>query len=88
MVQPTTCLLATGRPALSLQAALRQALASPSGGMVFFPRGTYRLSQPLYANASGIVLRGAGRDRTRLVFTRSLSQVYGAQWGVNKCTGC
>jgi hypothetical protein len=55
--------------------------------VIFFPAGTYLLSQPLYANASNIVLRGAGSNKTRLVFTRSLSQVYGVQWGVDKCTG-
>ncbi|KAI3429764.1 hypothetical protein D9Q98_010077 [Chlorella vulgaris] len=70
-----------------VQVALRHALASRAGGVVFFPAGTYLLSQPLYANASNIVLRGAGSNKTRLVFTRSLSQVYGVQWGVDKCTG-
>lgn len=54
---------------------------------MFFPAGTFRLSKPLYANASNVAIRGAGRDSTKLVFTKSLAEVYGAQWGVDKCTG-
>lgn len=60
---------------------------SRGGGVLYFPAGTYVLSKPLYVNASNTVVRGAGREATRLLFTRSLSQVYGVQWGVDNCTG-
>ena len=42
---------------------------------------------PLARGFCAIVLRGAGRDATRLVFTKSLSEVFGVQWGVDNCTG-
>ncbi|KAL4433832.1 hypothetical protein ABPG75_000273 [Micractinium tetrahymenae] len=71
----------------AVQAALKAVLKSSGGSVLYFPAGTYRLSKPLYANASNIVIRGAGREETRLVFTRSLSQVYGVQWGIDNCTG-
>lgn len=74
-------------PACRPQAALQAVLKSSSGGVLYFPAGTYVLSRPLFANASNIVVRGAGREATRLLFTRSLSQVYGIQWGVDNCTG-
>ncbi|KAL4418712.1 hypothetical protein ABPG77_000345 [Micractinium sp. CCAP 211/92] len=71
----------------AVQAALKAVLGSRGGGVLYFPAGTYVLSKPLYVNASNIVVRGAGREATRLLFTRSLSQVYGVQWGVDNCTG-
>lgn len=67
------------------QAALRRAINN-QGGVVYFPRGTYLLSKPLYANVSNIVIRGAGRLKTRIIFTKSLAQIY-TQWGVDACTG-
>ena len=46
------------------------------GGVVLVPRGTYRLSSPVFMHWSNVVLRGAGRDATVLHFTRPLDDGY------------
>jgi hypothetical protein len=48
------------------------------GAVVFFPEGLYRLDGTLAAHASGVVVRGAGADKTRLYFTRSEGLTDGA----------
>ncbi|EDY82107.1 hypothetical protein VDG1235_1727 [Verrucomicrobiia bacterium DG1235] len=58
----------------AIQAAI-DAASQNGGGIVFLPTGTYRLSLPadadtcLHIDASNIVLRGAGADRTYLFNT-------------------
>ena len=55
-------------------AAAQKALddASTMGGaVVFFPEGLYRFDGILAAHASGVVVRGAGAEKTRLYFTAS-----------------
>ncbi|MBI5369196.1 MAG: hypothetical protein HZA54_19320 [Planctomycetes bacterium] len=54
----------------ALQAAL-DAAARARGGIVFLPEGTYRCDGLLQVAHSGILLRGAGPEKTRLRFTRS-----------------
>lgn len=55
--------------------AFQQALArlGADGGVVEIPPGTFYLSDSLRLSSRQL-LRGAGSDRTRLVFTRSLNQ--------------
>ncbi len=54
-----------------INAALR------GGGAVQLEAGDYRCDGVIRLNRSGVVLRGAGQSATRLVFTRSLKQVFG-----------
>lgn len=51
----------------AVQAAVAEA-AARGGGAVLLPGGTFLLAKPLVIRDSGIVLRGAGRDRTRIRF--------------------
>ena len=53
----------------AVQAAIDAASAA-GGGIVSLPAGDFRLDDRLYIRASGVVLRGAGADQTRLQFTR------------------
>lgn len=63
-----------------IQAAIDSACAKPGGGAVFIPAGLYRLSFPAGGQAalsiacSNVVLRGAGRNLSRLL----LADVAGA----------
>ena len=63
-----------GRPddgkddAPAIEAACR-AVAAKGGGAVVLAAGTYRLDRPVTIRADGVVLRGAGRDKTRILFT-------------------
>lgn len=64
----------TGDCTLRIQQAIDRVAALPAGkdgfrGAVCLCAGTFRISAPLRIPASGIVLRGAGRDRTRLLKT-------------------
>ncbi|TWT99463.1 hypothetical protein Pla108_04020 [Botrimarina colliarenosi] len=85
-----------GDDTASIQAAINQVAALPLGsdgfrGAVMLGPGTYEISGQLKINASGIVLRGAGRDAggTLLVATgttqRELIQIAGA--GSQSTTG-
>jgi len=47
------------------------------GGAVTVPAGHYHLRDPLWVWASGVVIRGAGQDRTVLEFTRPLVESVG-----------
>ncbi|MCE5238818.1 hypothetical protein LLH23_10045 [bacterium] len=55
----------------ALQAAC-DAAAQAGGGAVVLGAGTYQLDMPVTIRGDGVVIRGAGRDRTRLVFRYGL----------------
>lgn len=59
----------------AIQAAIINA-ALRGGGAVQLEAGDYRCDGVIRLNRSGVVLRGAGQSATRLVFTRSLKQVF------------
>jgi len=46
------------------------------GGTIVVPPGTYRLDSPIWIHWSNVVLKGSGRDRTILHFTRPLEESY------------
>ncbi|WP_432943964.1 glycosyl hydrolase family 28-related protein [Kribbella sp. CA-253562] len=46
------------------------------GGTILVPPGVYRLDSPIWMHWSNVVLKGSGRDRTILHFTRPLEQSY------------
>ncbi len=46
------------------------------GGTVVVPPGVYRLDSPIWIHWSNVVLKGSGRDRTILHFTRPLEESY------------
>lgn len=52
------------------------AVGASGGGTVFVPPGEYLLTGVVWVHDSGVVLRGAGRDRTTLRFDRSLTDCY------------
>lgn len=54
----------------AIQAAL-DAARDAGGGVVLLPPGTMRVDGRLRITGEGVVLRGAGVDRTRLAFTRT-----------------
>jgi hypothetical protein len=54
---------------VAIQAAIDAAEAA-GGGIVWVPAGLYRCDGLLVVQADGVVLRGAGRDQSRLTFTR------------------
>lgn len=54
----------------AIQAAV-QAAGTAGGGIVYLPAGLYRCDDLITVNASGVVIRGAGPDLTRIYFTRS-----------------
>ncbi|MER8071457.1 glycosyl hydrolase family 28-related protein [Streptomyces sp. NPDC094034] len=70
--------------------AINRALAAAAergGGTVSIPPGTYRIDDVIRIAHSGVVLRGAGSDRTKLYATRSLTEVigpYGSRYGGDK----
>lgn len=43
-------------------------VAAAGGGAVLIPEGEFFLDRPVVVRGSGVVLRGAGRERTRLLF--------------------
>ena len=51
------------------------AAAEKNGGVVLFGEGTYILTRKILISRDGVVLRGAGRNRTRIVFELPESQV-------------
>jgi len=53
----------------AIQAAIDAASLAPSGGIVRFDAGTYRVDGRLRVERSGVVLRGEGPEATRLHFT-------------------
>ena len=69
-----TTVCATLNPGASA-AQINSAIAScPSGQVIFLNQGTYNLSSGLdFHNKNGVTLRGAGPDKTRLVFSGSFN---------------
>jgi len=53
-----------------------EAVGRAGGGTVLVPPGRYFLSGVLWMHHSGVVLRGAGRDRTTLFFDQPLETCY------------
>ncbi len=60
--------------------AFAKALASVSKGAIEVPPGRYRITKPLVLQKSGVVLRGAGPDRSVLFFPVPLNDVV-PNWG-------
>lgn len=57
----------------ALAAACAQ-VGAAGGGAVLLGPGTYHLDQPVTIRHSGVVIRGAGRERTRIVFRYALPE--------------
>jgi len=55
----------------ALQAAV-DAAAAAGGGAVTLGAGTYQLDMPVTIRGNGVVIRGAGRDQTKLMFRYAL----------------
>lgn len=58
-------------PGQDISALLEQAAAqvgAAGGGAILLPEGTFNLNSPVYISANNVVLRGAGADKTRLLF--------------------
>jgi hypothetical protein len=55
--------------------AFKRAIAGTQDGALFVPEGNYRLSDILWIEKPNLVLRGAGRDKTVLQFTRELEDI-------------
>jgi hypothetical protein len=68
VVGPETFAHLAGRDiAPLLNDAVRRA-AAQGGGIVAVPPGTFLIESPVIIRGSGVVIRGAGRDRTRFVY--------------------
>ena len=57
--------------------AFLRAIAAVERGAILVPAGRYRLTTVLRLERSGVVLRGAGRDRTVLFFPQPLYEIVG-----------
>lgn len=57
--------------------AFIKAIASVKSGAILIPAGRYKITRVIQIKTSNIVLRGAGQERTTLVFPKSLSEIYG-----------
>jgi hypothetical protein len=57
--------------------ALENALRSIEGGVLSIPEGTYVITRKIQISKGNLVLRGAGRGRTVLLFPHSFTDVYG-----------
>ena len=56
---------------------LRKAIAAcPANATLFIPAGTYVLSDTLIIKKSGVCIRGAGTDKTVLVFKQGIEELY------------
>ncbi|UXY20600.1 glycoside hydrolase family 55 protein [Streptomyces cynarae] len=70
--------------------AINRAIADAGragGGTVTIPPGTFRLDGLIHIGYDGVVLRGAGSDRTTLYATKNLTEligVYGSRYGGTK----
>lgn len=47
-----------------------------SPGAIYLPEGTYRISERIVIKKPYLVIRGAGRDKTKIAFTRGIWAVY------------
>ncbi len=57
-------------------AAFRKAVAATENGAIFIPAGRYVLTDTVRIEKSGLVLRGAGPEKTVLVIPKSLQQIH------------
>lgn len=58
-------------PSQDISALLEQAAAevgAAGGGAILLPEGTFHIDSPVFISANNVVLRGAGADKTRLLF--------------------
>ncbi len=53
----------------AIEKAARACWDKKKGGVVSLPEGTLHLKRPVFIRWPGVVLRGAGRDKTRIEFT-------------------
>lgn len=71
---------ATGDGETDDTAAFAKALASVKKGAIEVPPGRYRITKPLVIGKSGIVLRGAGTEKSILFFPTPLNDIV-PNWG-------
>ena len=57
--------------------AFQAAIAATNNGVIFIPAGQYNINDILEINKPNIVLRGAGQNKTTLVFRNSLERLLG-----------
>ncbi len=55
--------------------AFKDAINATQSGAIFIPAGRYKITDFIYIKKSGIVLRGAGPDKTVLWFPKSLNEI-------------
>ncbi|EFN59697.1 hypothetical protein CHLNCDRAFT_133242 [Chlorella variabilis] len=65
------------------EAVVDAANASPGGGVILLPAGTYILKEPLVVNRSGVVFRGEGRGATTIRIPLSLSDIFNGTWYID-----
>ena len=58
----------SGADASGALAAAVEAAAGQGGGAVQLEAGTYLLDRPVFVRGDGVVIRGAGPDRTKILF--------------------
>ncbi len=71
---------AKGDGATDDTAAFQKALTTVKGGAIEIPQGRYRITDILEIKRSGIVLRGAGPDKSVLFFPKQLNDIK-PNWG-------
>lgn len=71
---------ANGDDALDDTEAFKKAIAETEAGVIFVPEGRYVISDLLYFRRSGVILRGAGPDRSVLYFPKTLTDIK-PNWG-------
>ncbi len=65
------------KPDTDISTLLEQAsreVGAQGGGAILIDEGTYYLDNPIILRESGVVIRGAGREKTKLVYRYSLVQ--------------
>lgn len=67
--------------------AFLEAIEATETGAIFIPEGRYVITGILHIRKSGIVLRGAGPDKTVLVIPKSLQQLNPVEVGTGKSAG-
>ena len=72
---PVTAFGAKGDGATDDTAAFKKAIAAGAGKLILIPAGRFVLSDMLEIKQSGTVLRGAGSEKTVLLFTKSLEEL-------------
>ncbi|MGE0118019.1 MAG: glycosyl hydrolase family 28-related protein [Dongiaceae bacterium] len=60
----------------AFQAAITK-VQNLGGGVVYFPAGTYVLTEQVKIASSNLIIRGAGRDRTTLYYPKPLAEAVG-----------